>query len=45
DHKKENIRNNINGQWGSGDYVNTETYHLKCWGACQNSIQIVTVKA
>ncbi|CAJ0871364.1 17889_t:CDS:1, partial [Entrophospora sp. SA101] len=45
DHEKDNIRNNINGQWGSGDYANTETYRLKCWEACQKSIQIVTVKA
>ncbi|CAG8796026.1 16529_t:CDS:2 [Cetraspora pellucida] len=45
DHKKENIRDNIEGNWGSGDYVNTKTYHLKCWEAYQNSIQIVTIKA
>jgi len=45
DHKKENIRYNVEGEWGSGDYVNTKTYRLKCWEANQNSIQIVTVKA
>jgi len=45
DHKKENIRDNIEGEWGSGDYVNTKTYRLKCWKAYQKSIQIVTVKA
>jgi len=45
DHKKENIRDNVEGEWGSGDYVNTKTYRLKCWEANQNSIQIVTVKA
>ncbi|CAG8840646.1 32119_t:CDS:2 [Gigaspora margarita] len=46
DHKKENIRNCIEGEWGSGDYVNTKTYRLSCWGnKYQNSIQIVTVKA
>ena len=45
DHKKENIRYNVEGEWGSGDYVNTKTYRLKCWEAYQNSIQIVTVKA
>ena len=45
DHKKENIRNNIEGRWGSGDFVNTRTYRLQCCEAYQNSIQIVTVKA
>ena len=45
DHKKENIRYDIDGEWGSGDYVNTKTYRIKCWEAYQNSIQIVTVKA
>jgi len=41
-HKKENLE----GEWGSGDYVNTRTYRLKCWGnKYQNLIQIVTVKA
>ncbi|CAG8625089.1 9234_t:CDS:2 [Paraglomus brasilianum] len=45
DHKKENIRDNIEGRWGSGDYVNTRTYRLQCREAYQNSIQIVTVKA
>ncbi|RIB11845.1 hypothetical protein C2G38_2202369 [Gigaspora rosea] len=46
DHKKENIRNNIEGLWGSGDYVNTKTYHLYCYiNKYQNSIPIVTVKA
>ena len=45
DHKKENIRDNVKGEWGSGDYVNTKTYRIKCWEAYQNSIQIVTVKA
>ncbi|RHZ80850.1 hypothetical protein Glove_131g96 [Diversispora epigaea] len=45
-HKKENIKNCIEGLWGSGDYVNTRTYRLRCWGnKYQNSIQIVTVKA
>ena len=44
DHKKENIRDNVKGEWGSGDYVNTKTYRIKCWEAYQNSIQIVTVK-
>ncbi|CAG8694273.1 40613_t:CDS:10 [Gigaspora margarita] len=43
--KKENIRDNIEGKWGCGDYVNTKTYRLKCWEAYQNEIQIVTVKA
>lgn len=43
---KEHKRDDIKGEWGSGDYVNTKTYHLKCWGnKYQNSIQIVTVKA
>jgi hypothetical protein len=32
DHKKENIKKYIEGEWGSGDYVNTKTYRLKCWG-------------
>ena len=46
DHKKENIRDNVNGEWGSGHYVNTKTYRLKCWeNKYQNNIQIVTVKA
>ena len=45
DHKKENIRDNIRGLWGSGDYVNTKTYRIKCYKNYQNSIQIVTVKA
>ena len=45
DHKKENIRDNVKGEWGSGDYVNTKTYRLNCWGNYQNPIQIVTVKA
>ncbi|CAG8766457.1 10110_t:CDS:10, partial [Cetraspora pellucida] len=46
DHKKENIRVNIEGLWGSGDYVNTKTYHLYCYiNKYQNSISIVTVKA
>ncbi len=45
-HKNENIKNYIKGKWGSGDYVNTCTYRLRCWGnKYQNSIQIVTVKA
>ncbi|KAF0397182.1 hypothetical protein F8M41_009942 [Gigaspora margarita] len=45
DYKKYNTRDNIEDEWGSGDYVNTKTYRLKCWGNYQNSIQIVTVKA
>ncbi|RIB01993.1 hypothetical protein C2G38_2229126 [Gigaspora rosea] len=45
DNKKENIKYNIEGEWGSWDYVNTKTYHLKCCETYQNSIQIVTVKA
>ncbi|CAG8438898.1 9106_t:CDS:2 [Cetraspora pellucida] len=45
DYKKENIRDNIKGEWGSGDYVNTRTYRLQCCEAYQNSIQIVMVKA
>ena len=46
DHKKENIRDNIQGRWGSGDYVNTETYHLYCYtNKYQNSIQIISIKA
>ncbi|CAG8609450.1 10716_t:CDS:1, partial [Acaulospora morrowiae] len=40
DHKKENIRDNIKGRWGSGDFVNTRTYRLQCCEAYQNSIQI-----
>ena len=42
---KKKIRYNVEGEWGSGDYVNTKTYCIKCWEAYQNSIQIVTVKA
>ncbi|CAG8673095.1 8219_t:CDS:1, partial [Paraglomus brasilianum] len=45
DHKKENIRDNVKGEWSSGDFVNTKTYRLKCWEAYQNPIQIITVKA
>ena len=41
-HKNENLE----GEWGGGEYVNTRTYRLRCWGnQYQNSIQIVTVKA
>ena len=41
-HKEENLE----GEWGGGEYVNTRTYRLRCWGnKYQNSIQIVTVKA
>ncbi|KAF0478026.1 hypothetical protein F8M41_024111 [Gigaspora margarita] len=38
DHKKENIRDNIEGEWCCGNCVNTKTYHLKYWEAYQNSI-------
>ena len=45
-HKKENIRNYIEGIWGSGEYCGEKTYCLNCWGnKYQNSIDIVTVKA
>ncbi|RHZ49588.1 hypothetical protein Glove_519g36 [Diversispora epigaea] len=45
DHKKENIRNYVEGEWGSGEYCDEETYCLKCWGnKYQNSIQIVSIK-
>ncbi|CAG8535029.1 16564_t:CDS:2 [Acaulospora morrowiae] len=34
------------GEWESGNYVNTKTYRLICWeNKYQNPIQIVTVKA
>ncbi|CAG8750227.1 18850_t:CDS:2 [Gigaspora margarita] len=45
-HKKENIRNYIEGEWGSGEYCGEKTYRLYCYiNKYQNSIQIVTVKA
>ncbi|CAG8836482.1 39399_t:CDS:2, partial [Gigaspora margarita] len=28
-HKKEKIKSNVEGVWGSGDYVNTKTYRLE----------------
>ena len=45
DHKNENIKNGIEGQWGCGEYFGERTYRLKCWEAYQNGIQIVTVRA
>ncbi|CAG8723854.1 7871_t:CDS:1 [Cetraspora pellucida] len=46
DHKKENIRNFIEGKWRSGEYCGEKTYHLYCYkNKYQNSIQIVTIKA
>ena len=45
-HKKENIRNHIEGFWGSGEYCGEKTYRLYCYtNKYQNSIQIITVKA
>ena len=45
-HKKEIIRNYIEGFWGSGEYCCEETYRLYCYiNKYQNSIPIVTVKA
>ena len=44
-HKKENIRNHIEGFWGSGEYCGEETYRLYCYtNKYQNSIQIVSIK-
>jgi len=45
-HKKENIRNYIEGFWGSGEYCGETTYRLYCYeNKYQNSIQIVSIKA
>ncbi len=45
DHKSENIKKGIDGQWGCGDYYGERTYRLECWEDYQNKIPIVTVKA
>ena len=45
DHKSENIKNDIEGQWGDGEYFGEQTYRLKCWEALyQGSIPVVSVK-
>ncbi|RHZ84500.1 hypothetical protein Glove_80g13 [Diversispora epigaea] len=45
-HKKENIRNHIEGFWGSGEYCGEKSYRLYCYtNKYQNSIQIVSIKA
>ena len=44
-HKKENIRNFIEGVWGSGEYCGEKAYRLYCYtNKYQNSIHIVSVK-
>ncbi|CAG8804514.1 25861_t:CDS:2, partial [Gigaspora margarita] len=44
-HKKENIRNHIEGEWGSGEYCDEKTYRLYCYiNKYQNSIPIVTIR-
>ncbi|RIB15578.1 hypothetical protein C2G38_2192081 [Gigaspora rosea] len=45
-HKKENIRNFIEGIWGSGEYCGEKAYRLYCYtNKYQNSIHIVSIKA
>ncbi|RHZ81311.1 hypothetical protein Glove_122g27 [Diversispora epigaea] len=44
--KKKNIRNNIEGFWGSGEYCGEKSYRLYCYtNKYQNSIHIVSIKA
>ncbi|RHZ86728.1 hypothetical protein Glove_46g14 [Diversispora epigaea] len=42
---KEHKRDNVQGQWGDGDYCGEITYRLICWRDVQKGIPIVTVKA
>ncbi|RHZ90175.1 hypothetical protein Glove_5g81 [Diversispora epigaea] len=42
---KENIRDNVKGEWDGGEYINTKTYRLSCWKSFQNAIQIIMIKA
>ncbi|RHZ76993.1 hypothetical protein Glove_186g103 [Diversispora epigaea] len=45
-HKKENIRNHIEGIWGSGEFCGEKAYHLYCYiNKYQKSIHIVSIKA
>ncbi|RHZ57348.1 hypothetical protein Glove_390g38 [Diversispora epigaea] len=44
-HKKENIRNHIEGFWGSGEFCGEKAYYLYCYtNKYQNSIHIVSIK-
>ncbi|RHZ66975.1 hypothetical protein Glove_303g119 [Diversispora epigaea] len=44
-HKKENIRNHIEGIWGSSEYCGEKAYRLYCYiNKYQNSIHIVSIK-
>ncbi|CAG8545093.1 4865_t:CDS:2 [Cetraspora pellucida] len=45
-YKKENIRNFIEGIWGSSEYCGKKAYRLYCYtNKYQNSIHIVSIKA
>lgn len=45
-HKKENIKDYIEGFWGSGEFCGEEAYRLYCYtNNYQNSIHIVSIKA